>query len=171
MRRHLLGTAATALVLVLAGCGDTASEVADAPTDPTASPTATASPTDSPSSSPGSQGAVDFQEIALLSQTAAGGQADPNAVRLDSPAQRKAFLEQFEHPGFGTRIEHAITAATVPEGHVLLGAVVSIGCDVPPGVTVTGGPDGWLIYPQEVASPLPECFAPVTTVAVVSVPA
>jgi hypothetical protein len=114
---------------------------------------------------------ADYQEIALLSQTAAGGDVDPVAVRLDEGAERNAFLGQFDRPGFGSEIEDEVAAATVPEGYVLVGAVVSIGCDVPPGVTVTSGPEGWLITAQKVPSPLQECFAPVTTVAIVAVPA
>ena len=52
-----------------------------------------------------------------------------------------------------------MAGATVPEGYTVMGAVVSIGCDVPPGVTVSQGPDGWVFTPQKVASPLQECFA------------
>ena len=54
---------------------------------------------------------------------------------------------------------------------VLLGAVVAVGCDVPPGVRVEGtgcrpaDPRGAGAVAQQ------ECLAPVTTVAVVSVPA
>ena len=43
-----------------------------------------------------------------------------------------------------------------------MGAVVAIGCDVPPDVSVEQGPDGWVVTPQKVPSPLQECFAPVT---------
>ena len=52
-----------------------------------------------------------------------------------------------------------------------MGAVVSIGCDVPPGVDGDQSADGWVFTPQEVARPLQECFAPVTSVALVAVPA
>ena len=54
---------------------------------------------------------------------------------------------------------------------MLLGSVVSVGCDVPPGVDVhrTGG--GLAITAQKVAAPTKECFAPVTTVALVLVDA
>ena len=114
---------------------------------------------------------MDFQEIAILSQTAAGGRVDNAAVRLDDQAARETFLMQFNRPAFGTKIGRQIAAATVPDGYALIGAVVSIGCDVPPGVNVTAGPDGWFIHAQKVASPLQECFAPVTTVALVAVPA
>ena len=147
--------------LLLAGCGDSASEVA---TDPTSTPTtASAKPSDS--------GSVEFQEIAILSQTAAGGQVSEDAVRLDDQASRESFVAQFETPGLGRRIDNKIAATTVPSGFVLIGAVVSIGCDVPPGVTVTGSTDGWVITPQKVVSPLQECLAAVTSVAIVAVPA
>ena len=172
----LLGSVATALVLLVAGCGDSSSDIADDPADstPISPATSTAGPTDSPTGSPTrlpTGAAVDFLEIAIISQTAAGGEVDNAAVRLDDQAARETFLMQFDRLSFGTKIDEQIAAATVPEGYLLLGAVVSIGCDVPPGVNVTEGPDGWFIYPQKVASPLQECFAPVTTVALVAVPA
>jgi hypothetical protein len=169
MKRLLLGSVAAALVLLVAGCGDSSSDTAADPADPTTSAGQTSAPTQSPSSPP-TGGAVDFVEIALISQTAAGGEVDP-AVRLDDQAARETFLGQFERQEFGTKIDNQIAAASVPEGHVLLGAVVSIGCDVPPGVSVTAVAEGWVIHPLKVASPLQECFAPVTTVALVAVPA
>jgi hypothetical protein len=165
----LLGSVATCLVL-LAGCADDSSDTADDPAGPTSSASQTEAQTEEPSRSPTERG-VDFEEVAIISQTAAGGEVDPAAVRLDDQAARETFLMQFQNPAFGSRIDEQIQATTVPEGHVLLGATVSIGCDVPPGVHVTAEGDGWLIYPQKVVSPLQECFAPVTTVALVTVPA
>jgi hypothetical protein len=46
---------------------------------------------------------------------------------------------------------------------------VSIGCDVPPGVTVQTQDDGLAIVAMKVKSPLQECLAPVTTVALVTI--
>jgi hypothetical protein len=164
--KRLLGPCLLAVV-VLAGCGDASSSEA---TD--ASPS-TGTPMASVSSSPtkGGGSAQDFQTVALVSQTAAGGKVDPNAVRLDDRAARDAFVSQFERRGLDRKIERAIASATVPAGYSLLGAVVAIGCDVPPGVTVTVSPDGYVITAQKAASPLQECFAPVTTVAIVAGPA
>jgi hypothetical protein len=153
--------------LLLAGCGDSSSS--DVATDPTTTP-ATASG-DVPTSRPSDGGAVEFQEIAILSQTAAGGRVSEYAVRLDDQASRESFVAQFEVPGLGNRIDNTIAATTVPSGFVLIGAVISIGCDVPPGVSVTASTDGWVITPQKVISPLQECFAAVTSVAIVAVPA
>jgi predicted small secreted protein len=164
--KRLLGPSLLALSLVLAGCADDASS--DVGEDP--APTATTSPTSSLPTPTKPTGAVEYEEIALISQTAAGGTVDPNAVRLDDLDARESFLGQFDMRGFGNKIERKIAATTVPEGYLLLGAVVSIGCDVPPGVSVATDSDGWVITPQKVASPLQECFAPVTTVALVAVP-
>jgi hypothetical protein len=59
----------------------------------------------------------------------------------------------------------------VPSGQTLLGAVVAIGCDVPPGVTVQHADGGLAITALKVEKPREECFAPVTTVALVAVDA
>jgi hypothetical protein len=156
MRRLLLGTVATALVLVLAGCGDSDSDTASDPTGQSSTST-------TPSADP--------QTIAIVSETAAGGQVDLNAVPVDDEEARAEFAAQFERGGLEAKIADAIAGATVPEGYTVVAAVVAIGCDVPPGVTVTQQGDGWVLTPQEVPSPLQECFAPVTSVAVVAVPA
>jgi hypothetical protein len=156
------------VALVLAGCGDAASDTASDPAPSTGTPTDSAStspPTVDPSSG------VEAQTVAILSQTAAGGRVDLNAVPLADEAARQEFAAQFNRPGMEHKIARAVAAATVPEGFTLMGAVVSIGCDVPPGVTVTQGPDGWVVQPEPVASPRKECFAAVTTVALVAVPA
>jgi hypothetical protein len=150
--------------LLLGGCGSDSSDVAtDQPSQSTAPPT----PSDSATKG-GSP--TESQTIALLHQTAAGGHVDPNAVRLDDETAQAQFAGQFQR-GLDKKIAKAIASATIPSGQVLVGAVVSIGCDVPPGVTVTLGPDGYVLVPEAVPSPLKECFAPVTTVALVAVPA
>jgi hypothetical protein len=164
---RLLGALALLALLLVAGCGDeTSSDAADTPT-PSSTPSLP-----SPSGSPGKGGSPsDYQTVAILSQTAADGTVDLNAVRLDVPGERREFVAQFAGTGMDQKIADAIASAAVPSGYALMGAVVSIGCDVPPGVEVTISPDGYVITPQKVASPMQECFAPVTTVAIVAVPA
>jgi hypothetical protein len=56
-------------------------------------------------------------------------------------------------------------------GHLVYGAVVAVGCDRPPGAVVSLDAKGQVqITAEEVASPLQECLAAVTTVAVATVP-
>ena len=111
------------------------------------------------------------QTIAIVSQTAAGGEVDLNAVPVDDDAALQEFTAQFNKAGLEEKIATAVAGATVPEGYTVMGAVVAIGCDVPPDVSVEQGPDGWVVRPHKVPSPLQECFAPVTSVAIVAVPA
>jgi hypothetical protein len=158
--KRLLGTALLTLVL-LAGCGDSTSDSASDPASQPASTTASDKPTE----------AVAPQTIAIVSQTAAGGEVDLNAVPVDDDAALQEFTAQFNRAGLAAKIATAVAGATVPEGYTVMGAVVSIGCDVPPDVSVEQGPDGWVLRPHKVPSPLQECFAPVTSVAIVAVPA
>lgn len=154
---RLLGAVLLGLAL-LSGCGEASS-----------STVADGSPTPSPSKSSTAPGA--YQTVAIVSQTAAGGKVDGNAVRLDDSAARAAFLAQFRQASMTEKVDRAVASATVPSGYVLVAAVVAVGCDVPPGVDVTLSPDGYVLTAQQVDKPLQECLAPVTSVAIVAVPA
>ena len=163
---RLLGPVLLTLVL-LTGCGDSSSDTASNPSDPASTSAGESSATAEPSPT----GDLEPQTIAIVSQTAAGGSVDLNAVPVDDEASLQEFTRQFERGGLDEKIAQAVAGATVPEGYTVMGAVVSIGCDVPPGVTVKQGPNGWVFKPQKVDKPLQECFAPVTSVALVAVPA
>jgi hypothetical protein len=113
----------------------------------------------------------DVVVVALVSQTAGGGQVSAKPVRLDRPAAVTRFTGQFRGHALRTKVAGAVRRASPPDGRVLLGAVVAIGCDAPPGVRVEGTGSDLRILAKPVPSPLQECLAPVTTVAVVSVPA
>ncbi len=167
--KPLLGPALSAalLAVLLAGCGDATSDSASDPAPEKTRPTAEASsmPTVDPTEG------LEAQTIAIVSQTAVGGHVDLDAVPLADEAAQGEFTAQFNRPGMERKIAKAVAGATVPEGYTVMGAVVMVGCDVPPGVLVTQSPDGWVVTPQPVVSPLQECFAPVTSVAIVAVPA
>jgi hypothetical protein len=152
MKRTLGLLVATAALLV--GCGSQ-----------TSSTTAAGG-----STSPDPNSRVDYTTLGLISQTGGGGQTSPVASPLDTDAQVSAFVQQFRAPSMAHRIRHLLQTADLPAGTHAVGAVVAVGCDVPPGVDVTHGTDQVQIIAQEVASPLPECLAPVTTVAIVAVP-
>ena len=81
------------------------------------------------------------------------------------------FNAQFETDAMPAQVEAAVAATEVPEGMLLYGAVVAVGCDAPTDVFVTDSESGVLIVAKKVPSPLQECFAPMTTVALVLVPA
>jgi hypothetical protein len=155
--------------LLLAGCGDatssgTSSDTATGPSSPSSSSPEKTKATVDP------DGLVGVT-LAIVSQTAVGGKVDLNAVPIADEGARGEFTAQFRRPSMDKKIANAVASATVPDGYTVMGAVVSIGCDVPPSVTITQSPDGWVIVPDAVPSPLQECFAPVTSVAVVAIPA
>jgi len=163
--KRLLGPALLAALLLLAGCGDSTSDSASDPVSQPSSSSSSTSASDKPTE------ALAPQTIAIVSQTAAGGEVDLNAVPVDDDAALQEFTAQFNTAGLEEKIATAVAGANVPEGYTVMGAVVSIGCDVPPDVSVEQGPDGWVVTPHKVPSPLQECFAPVTSVAIVAVPA
>jgi hypothetical protein len=170
----LLLTAALATP-ALAGCADDGGDArAEDATSATASGSpSSASPSDLPSTvpsaSPSTRGAIDFTEVALLSVTAAGGEVEYRATVLDDADAVSRFVAQFETAAMGDQLTTAVGEADVAEGQQLAAAVVSIGCDVPPGVTLRDLARGLAIVPLKVKSPLKECLAAVTTVALVAV--
>jgi hypothetical protein len=165
MRRTLGPLLLTALLTtaLTAGCGSDDSTVSDQ-----------GSPDSSGSGSIGSgglagNGAVEFDQVALVSQSGAGGRVGERATVLDDSAAVTAFTRQFRTDAVANRIESEIRKADVPDDQTVLGAVVSVGCDVPPGVAVQRVGGGIVITPMKVKSPLQECLVAVTTVALVAV--
>ena len=125
--------------------------------------------TDRASSTTTPTGTAPPETIGLIGQSGGGGGVDEHATVLDDDAAVAAFSRQFRTDAVRHRIEAAIRKAHLSSGRTVAGAVVSIGCDVPPGVDVQGTGDALTITPKEVASPLQECLVPVTTVALVAV--
>jgi hypothetical protein len=160
--RRLLGSVLPALLLVigLGGCGDDSGSVADDPegTSPSAQGDGKTA------------GTVDFDLVDTVTVTAAGGTLSTAAVPLGEDAQLEEFLTQFTSDDMVSQLEAAVAKTEVPQDQELYGAVVSIGCDAPDQVTVTDTGQDLVITAKAVPSPLPECFAPMTTVALVLVP-
>jgi hypothetical protein len=151
------------LVLGLtAGCGSSSSYA-----DPGQGPAS--DPAGAPSRSAGS---VDGATVLpLISMTGAGGRPQRTATELDSLADLKAFSRQFRAPGIWRRIQAETGGAIGDPDRRVVGQIVMVGCDRPPGVGVVVDEEGRVVLvPQEVASPLPECLAPVTTVAIAILP-
>lgn len=187
--RRLLGALVLVLLTALTACGEedppTASDPAPSattsstsptspvptspvPTSPTETETATDLPTTAPptKSPPLDPGGVAFELVEIVSGTAAGGQVSPGAVALDSPAAVEAFVAPFR-PALAADVTRAARGA---DGGQLYAAVVGLGCDVPPGVTVAESAEGYTITGTKVPDPTPECFAAVTSVAIVTIP-
>jgi hypothetical protein len=109
--------------------------------------------------------------LPLISMTAAGGREAHVATPLDSEAQIARFAAQFRMPAMRHRIRAAIGDGLRSPDHDIVGQVVAVGCDRPPGVDVVANADGQVeLVPHEVASPLQECLAAVTTVAIAELP-
>lgn len=184
--RRILGTVPTlalagvlALGLGLTGCGDddagpTASDpvgttssgpATDPATDPAIDPATDfgADPTKAP------PGGVTFDLVEIVSGTAGRGTVSDQAVELASDADVDAFVAAFSDD-LAADVREAAGSRTLAPGLTLYAAVVGLGCDVPPGVAVTADGGGYRITGTKVADPIPECFAPVTSVALVAIP-
>ena len=105
--------------------------------------------------------------VEIVHATAAGGSVSTTPAPISDSQAFADFTSQFERSDLRREMQSVISGATTPAGYQLVAAVISIGCDVPPGVTYIDGQ----VYPQKVAKPLGECFAAVTSVAILEVPA
>jgi hypothetical protein len=167
MRRRLgtLTTAAVACLVVglTAGCGSSSSTATDPGKGPVSDPAGVPSRTPGPVS--------DARVLPLISMTGAGGRVESTATLLNTPADVRSFAQQFGQPAVWHRIQHEIGDLQKSSDHDVVGQVVMVGCDRPPGATVTVNTQGDVVLvPGEVASPLQECLAAVTTVAIAVLP-
>ncbi|WP_122816458.1 hypothetical protein [Nocardioides pantholopis] len=170
---RLIALAVPAVAVLLAGaCGsdDPAGSPrppappSASPTTPPVSPTGTAAPTTGSTAAPAS-GA----EVALLSEPVAGGSSSPVATRLDGQEGVETLTAELGGR-LAAKVADAVSGADVPAGEALYGAIVAVGCDVPAGVTVSREGAQVLVTPDKPTGRPPECYAPITTVAVVRVP-
>ncbi|MCY7396458.1 MAG: hypothetical protein LH468_09970 [Nocardioides sp.] len=113
-----------------------------------------------------SVGTVESDEVTMLSETAAGGEVSTVGVELSDQAAVASFGELLT-PRLVNRVARVVARTDPPVGSTRYGAVVAIGCDVPPGVVVSRDDTGVLITAAKVTAPAQECFAPVTSVALV----
>jgi hypothetical protein len=184
--RRLLGSVVPAVLLValplsgLSACGDDeggtvaddpASTASQDPSDGASDDSTddTSDPSDDSGAETGQE--VDHELVEMITETAAGGATSPVAVPLGDDEAVQAFNQQFETDAMPTRVQDAVAATEVPDDMLLYGAVVSIGCDAPTDVTVTDSDSGLVITAMKVPHPQEECFAAMTTVALVLVPA
>jgi hypothetical protein len=146
--RPALGT--LVLLLALVGCEDDRGGVDGAPgVDP---------------------GVSGVTQVALLSATSAGGRVTTAPTRLPTDAAVRRYAGRFRSDRLGGEIIAAADQADVPEGRQLAAAVVAIGCDVPPRVVGTGTGDDIAVHAVLPSPNTKQCFAPITTVALVLLP-
>ena len=149
MKREL---GALVLVAALTGCsGDS---------DDTAEDRATRSPVSG-----------DPEVVAIVGGVAAAGDASRTVTVLDSDRALDQYLEQFRSPEFAADVRAAVETNPPADGRVLGAAVLEVSCDIPPSATVTEQDGQYVVTPGKVVSPHPECYAAVTSVAVVDLPA
>ena len=106
-------------------------------------------------------GATPGVEMTLVHATAGRGHPEERATDVTEKADLAAYVAQFSDD-LAAKVTRAAGAAG---GVPVLAQVVAVGCDVPPGAHLEDD----VIVPEEVPSPMEECFAPVTTVAVAGV--
>jgi hypothetical protein len=151
MRRGLVVPVVAVLlgwVMTLAGCGQDQTRAED-DKEPT--------------------GKVAFHLVEMVTETGAGGTVAAQAVPLADIVAVQEFSKQFENDAMQTRLIRLVKTTGVPDGKALYGAVVAVGCEAPPGVVVNSKDAGLTIEGQPVPSPPKECFAPMTSVALVLV--
>lgn len=140
-------------VLALAGCGDASQE--STAQDPTAQePTVQRS-----------QGQVSL--VAVLSQSGVGGRVQQTATALAAPGGLAVLLRDVRAGALRLRVRREVARATVPDGQRLMGAVVSVGCDVPVGVEASYVGGTLHLTPTYRGDRHQECFVAVTSVALV----
>ncbi|WP_134767204.1 hypothetical protein [Nocardioides sp. 1609] len=171
MRRRLGPALLLGVLLcpVLTSCGsdDAGTDTTDpAPSEQTTS-TATSEPTGGPTR-PGSEPSGGPEVVEVLHATAAGGASTEQFVRVDDEPELADFVAQFSDDAFAEEVRVSVAGVAAGPG-TAYAAVAAIGCDVPPVDVATTAEDVYLVVVAKVPGPDVECFAPVTTVAVMTV--
>lgn len=162
--RRLLGTLLLALALAVpAGCGDeTGSSDDDAAATESDTPASDTPTTDTPTTSRPPRAEV----LRIVSQTAAGGESGGPAIRIDQAGGVARLTRGFRTPELAAKIRAVVQKTQVAPGQALYGAVIAVGCDVPPSASVEVTESTVVITAGKVPNPMPECFAAVTSVAI-----
>jgi len=105
----------------------------------------------------------------MVTETNVGGMVSPGAVPLADVTAVQSFSAQFDDDRMATRLTQVIDGLEVPDGQAVYAAVVALGCEVPPDVTVTSTDTGLVIQGTAPSEKPVECIAAMTSVAVVLV--
>jgi hypothetical protein len=106
-----------------------------------------------------------------VSEVAAGGEVAETATIIESDGELVRYLDQFRSPVLVDELTAVVQAADPAEGRVVGLAVIEISCNEPPSAEVVEDGGEYVVTAGKVVSPHPECYAPVTSVAVLDLPA
>ncbi len=153
--RRTLGTALLVVVLapaLLVGCGDGSGT------------------TDASDGGSGADSAPPVTQVDLLTGPSAGGAVADTATELPDEEAVREYAFQFRNELLQREILHAAERVEVPEGQQLAAAVVAVGCEVPTEVVGTSEADGVRVA-ATMPPPEKRCLVPITSVALMLVPA
>ncbi len=154
MKRYLGPLALLTALAVLTGCGDDPDDRADDP--------ATQQQTD----------AAAPEVVDIVSASAVGpAEVAETATVIRDDAALDQYLRQFESSPFVADLTDAVDAAAPAAGRVLGLAVIEVSCNEPPSATVTEEGGRFFVTAGKVVDPHMECIVPVTSVAVLDLPA
>jgi hypothetical protein len=108
-------------------------------------------------------------QVAIVTGTAAGGRVTTEPTLLPDEDAVRTYAEQFRNDRFQGELVSEAAAADVPDGEQLAAAVVAVGCEVPSGVVGTTTGDHVSVQ-AVLPSPDKQCLAPITSVALVTLP-
>ncbi len=145
---------------VLVGCGESTGTGSDRPPSPGLSPLSSA-----PAPVPDAPVVID-----LVSAASSGGQVESWPTTITTRAQQTRYLDRFE-PRMTDELAPAIEATAVVAGRLLTATVVAVGCEVPEDVVVDRPEGRWRVVAVAAKTPPVQCLVPVTTVALVELPA
>ncbi|RHW27195.1 hypothetical protein D0Z08_11080 [Nocardioides immobilis] len=156
--RRLVGSLFVLTALTaLTACGEEPDDRAD---DPATQGRTTQGQTDS----------ADPQVVDIVSGSAVDGDVAATATVIQDDQDLERYLRQFDSSPFVGDLTDAIDAHPLADDRVLGLAVIEISCDEPPSATVTTDGEAFVVTPGKVVNPHQECFAPVTSVAVLDLP-
>lgn len=154
MKRYLGPLAVLTALAVLTGCGDDPDGRADDP--------ATQQQTDA--------AAPEVVDIVSGSAVGRAEVAETATVIRDDDALNQ-YLRQFESSPFVADLTYAMDAAAPAADRALGLAVIEVSCNEPPSATVTEEGGRFFVTAGKVVDPHMECIVPVTSVAVLDLPA
>jgi hypothetical protein len=114
--------------------------------------------------------AAEPEVVQIVALSSAGGKVAPRGYFVDDRDEMKAYVKTFaDRDDVVEALQQAVRDAGEREGRLAV-ATIAVGCDVPPGASVIVSTKGPEVRPSKIVDPIPECFAPTTSIALVEIP-